>query len=96
MHAGRFHGGGGYRGGLRPTRRANQQIRVQPPLQKYFRSRRTQITFISPPFDPERGALAIVTNVGVGCGGRGSVVRAGDRRAGFACERSNGAQDERR
>ena len=28
----------------------------------------------------------------MGCGGRGSVGRAGDRRAGFACERSNGAQ----
>jgi hypothetical protein len=28
-----------------------------------------------PPSRPERGALAIVTNVGAGCGGRGSVGR---------------------
>jgi hypothetical protein len=32
---------------------------------------------------PSRGALAIVTNVGTGCGGRGSVRRARVRRAGF-------------
>jgi hypothetical protein len=32
---------------------------------------------------PIRGALAIVTNVGAGCGGRGSVGHARDRRAGF-------------
>src|SRR5687767_5569034 len=31
---------------------------------------------------PFRGALAIVTNVGAGCGGRGSVGRAGGCRAG--------------
>jgi hypothetical protein len=45
---------------------------VQPLLQKYFRSHPTQITFMSPPSGPGRGALAIVTNVGTGCGGRGS------------------------
>ena len=34
----------------------------------------------------------IVTDVGMGCGGRGSIRRAGVRRAGFACERKNGVQ----
>ena len=53
------------------TRRANHQNPVQPPLQKYFRSHPAQITFMSAPSGPERGALAIVTNVGTGCGGRG-------------------------
>jgi hypothetical protein len=48
------------------------ELAVQSCLQKYFRSHPTQITFMSPPSDPERGALAIVTNVGIGCGGRGS------------------------
>jgi hypothetical protein len=38
------------------------------------------------------GRIAIVTDVGRGCGGRGSVGRARDRRAGFACERSDSAQ----
>jgi hypothetical protein len=45
---------------------------------------------------PRRGALAIVTNVGAGCGGRGSVGRAG-LVAGQALPVSDrGAQDERR
>ena len=43
---------------------------VQLPLQKYFCSHPIQITFISRPSCPGRGALAIVTNVGAGCGGR--------------------------
>jgi hypothetical protein len=42
-------------------------------------------TSIAIPF--RRGALAIVTNVGTGCGGRGSFGAQGDRRAGFARER---------
>ena len=36
-------------GSIQTTRRANHQNPVQPPLQKYFRSHRTQITFMSPP-----------------------------------------------
>jgi hypothetical protein len=44
-----------------------------------------------PPSCPARGALAIVTNVGTGCGGRGSVGRARGRRAVFR-ERSDGAK----
>jgi hypothetical protein len=50
---------------------------VQPHFQKYSPSHQTQIKSITPPSRPERGALAIVTNVGMGCGGRGSVGRAG-------------------
>jgi hypothetical protein len=47
-------------------------INVQPQLQKYFSSHPTQITglFIAVS-SLTKGALAIVTNVGVGCGGRG-------------------------
>jgi hypothetical protein len=41
---------------------------------------------------PERGALAIVTNVGAGSGGRGSARTLGGRRADFIRERSIGAQ----
>jgi hypothetical protein len=48
-----------------------------------------------PPSCPARGALAIVTNVGTGCGGRGSVGRARGCRA-VIRERSDGARDERR
>ena len=33
---------------------------------------------------PRKGALAIVTDVGMGCGGRGSVVARGNRRAGLS------------
>jgi hypothetical protein len=45
----------------------------------------------------EEGRLAIVTNVGVGCGGRGSVAREnGIAGRVKACERSANAQDERR
>jgi hypothetical protein len=40
-----------------------------------FPSRLPQISLIFPASRPARGALAIVTNVGMGCGGRGSVRR---------------------
>src|ERR1700704_832214 len=36
-----------------------------------------------PPSRPTRGALAIVTNVGMGCGGRGSVLRVKRLQGGF-------------
>ncbi len=49
---------------------------------------------------PIRGALAIVTNVGTGCGGRGSVGRGRGSQGGFplrnARERSSRRADERR
>jgi hypothetical protein len=46
---------------------------VQPFLKKYSASPVGQIKTISPAIPPPlRGALAIVVNVGVGCGGRGS------------------------
>src|ERR1700730_13881967 len=50
----------------------------------------------TPPFHPSRGALAIVTNVGMGCGGRGSVGRARDGRVGFKPGSDHRAPDERR
>jgi hypothetical protein len=56
---------------------------VQPLLQKYSAFPKSQISLYQPRPAPERGALAIVTNVGAGCGGRGSVRRAWNRRAGF-------------
>src|SRR6202165_629432 len=53
------------------------QISVQPPLQKYFVSPVGQIisTNSRHPTPPE-GRIAIVTDAGCGCGGRGSVLRA--------------------
>jgi hypothetical protein len=63
------------------ARRANQQNPVKPLRRKYSCSHLTQISGRSLPSRPERGALAIVTNVGTGCGGRGSVGAQGDRRA---------------
>ena len=64
------------------TRRANQRF-VCPPLPaKIFRliRRANQIYKLRRP-GPKRGASAVVTNVGPGCGGRESVGRARDRRA---------------
>ena len=61
---------------------------------KIFRFRQTQITPTTPAIRPRRGALAIVTNVGAGCGGRGSVRRESVRRA-VIRERARRA-DERR
>ncbi|HMH05432.1 MAG TPA: hypothetical protein VK579_02005, partial [Terriglobales bacterium] len=50
---------------------------VQSPLQKYFASPVGQIisTNSRHPTPPE-GRIAIVTDAGCGCGGRGSVLRA--------------------
>jgi hypothetical protein len=50
-------------------------LAVQPLLQKDSASPQTQITLTTPAVLSHRGALAIVTNVGTGCGGRGSVRR---------------------
>jgi hypothetical protein len=50
---------------------------VQPRLVKHFASHPGQIISSSLASRPGRRALAIVTNVGVGCGGRGSVVAQG-------------------
>jgi hypothetical protein len=44
---------------------------------------------------PGRGALAIVTNVGTGCGGRGGVGRVKGSQGGLSVSEHN-AQDERR
>jgi hypothetical protein len=45
---------------------------VQPLSKKYFGFSELQIKLYDLPSRPERGALAIVTNVGAGSGGRGS------------------------
>jgi hypothetical protein len=68
-----------------PTLRLNpdslKPINVICPVQslqkKYSASQPTQITGLSQSSRLSRGALAIVANVGTGCGGRGSVGRAG-------------------
>ena len=55
---------------------------VQSHLQKYFCFHRPQITSrtLAIPSHTE-GRIAIVTDVGAGCGGRGSVLRVMDRGA---------------
>ena len=50
---------------------------VQPGPHKHSSFLRPQIICVYPPSRPGRGALAIVTNVGTGSGGRGSVVAHG-------------------
>jgi hypothetical protein len=75
-----------YVGAAHPTisaRRANQFFlsrysRENIPVLKYPKS-----PIEIPPSRSGRGALAIVTNVGMGCGGRGSVGRALDSQGGF-------------
>jgi hypothetical protein len=50
---------------------------VQSPLQKYFTSPVGQIISTSSCHPtPQEGRIAIVTDAGCGCGGRGSVLRA--------------------
>jgi hypothetical protein len=50
---------------------------VQPPLQKYFASPVGQIISTNSRHPtPQQGRIAIVTDAGCGCGGRGSVLRA--------------------
>jgi hypothetical protein len=67
---------------------------VQSHFKKYSASPLTQISSGDSPSRPERGALAIVTDVGAGCGGRGGIRRVCGRRAGWrkTRERPNGAQ----
>jgi hypothetical protein len=66
---------------VRAQRKLSKQINVicpvQSPLQKYFVSPVGQIisTNSRHPTPPE-GRIAIVTDAGCGCGGRGSVLRA--------------------
>ena len=65
------------------TRRANQRPTCPAASAKIFRliRRANQIYKLRRP-GPKRGASAVVTNVGPGCGGRESVGRARDRGAG--------------
>jgi hypothetical protein len=68
-----------------------RKYRVYPLLQKYFASPVGQIISTNSPHPtPQEGRIMAVAKRGVGCGGRGSVERAMDRRAGSlgACERS--------
>ena len=60
------------------------QIACPAPFAKIFRfPSRANHLLISRHAVPREGALAVVTDVGMGCGGRGSVVARGDRRAGL-------------
>src|SRR5436309_8307803 len=71
--------------------RISLMLAVQPHFQKYFRSRLTQIKSITRAVPPHRGADRDRHGRGAGCGGRGSVGRVRDRRAGRKTrERSNG------
>ena len=69
--------------------RANQlEIMSSPPAKNFPLNPSGKSIVKSMPSCPERGALAIVTNVGTGRGGRGSVARASDvHRAMFVSER---------
>ncbi len=50
--------------------------RVQPSLEKYFAFSETQISITTRVIPcPQEGRIAIVTDVGAGCGGRGSAGR---------------------
>jgi hypothetical protein len=60
---------------------------VQPLFQKYFRSHLTQITSISPAVPArERGVSRSSRTLGMGCGGRGSVVARGESQGGLSIE----------
>src|SRR6267142_3064327 len=57
---------------------------VSSPLCKNILLRHlVETDLLIPPSRPTRGALAIVANVGMGCGGRGSVLRAKRLQGGF-------------
>jgi hypothetical protein len=67
---------------------------VKPVVRKYSASAVGQITGRSSPHPvPRRGALAIVTNVGMGCGGRGSVRRETESQGGFPVSDHRHADD---
>ena len=51
---------------------------------------------MSPPSRPGRGTLAIVTNVGTGCGGRGGVGRVSCRQGGLEVRERTQRADDRR
>jgi hypothetical protein len=71
------------------------QKSVQPLLKKYSAFAVGQIISTTPAILSRRGALAIVTNVGTGCGGRGSIGRDVIAGRDEPRERSNGVLDER-
>jgi hypothetical protein len=57
---------------------------LSSPVRENISLRRlVETALLIPPSRPKRGALAIVTNVGAGCGGRGSVGRATESQGGF-------------
>ena len=61
----------------------NLMLAVQSCLQKYFRSRLTQIKSITRAVSSPAGAYRDRHGRGMGCGGRGSIGRACDGRASF-------------
>jgi hypothetical protein len=73
--------------------RANQPIKVQPPLEKYSAFAVGQIISTSSPVSPQEGRLAIVTNAGRDAVDAAASARERGRRAGlWACERFHSAQ----
>src|SRR5450631_323569 len=70
--------------------------RVQPPLQKYFTSPVGQIISTNSPHPtPQEGRIMAVAKRGVGCGGRGSVLRAMGSQGGFRPVSDHKHADER-
>ena len=61
-------------------------------MRKIFYFRFSEIGALLSPSRPTRGRIAVVTNVGAGCGGRDAVACAGDRRASEARERERRAR----
>ena len=81
---------------LRPNTNFSNQINPIPPVQphrkKYSPSGSRQISSIIAPSHPlHEGRIAIVTNVGMGCGGRGSIGRVRCVRRAVIRERSQRA-----
>src|ERR1700730_12019062 len=66
----------------------SRRFRVQCHQQKYFASQPGRNSFIDSAVPPQT-SIAIVTDAGCGCGGRGSVLRAMGSQGGFlgTCER---------
>ena len=61
----------------RPANQSLSHFSVESTAQKYFASRLPQIKFITLAVSSlNEGRIAIVTDVGMGCGGRENVVRA--------------------
>jgi hypothetical protein len=71
--------------------------RVESRFKKYFASPVGQIISTSSRHPtPQQGRIAIVTDAGCGCGGRGSVLRARRSQGGFLCSRERSPSERTR